>query len=279
MVKSHADRVNHDFFDETADVQAEKVRKALAMELYKAIHFDIASLYDDIVDDSPPFNAKDIMERFTVKRQPRKSKRPDIIRYIQNSKMKQWIDWPDTNTQGTEDGLCVFLNKIADSVRKALNRPERDDDLIFSSAFKNRGPKTGHTTDRKPDLVVVSRAQENAMWGDFRCVVSLKIENQGRAKECSQIMEYARCCFSARPDRRYVLGLGFLHKNLSFYVFDRSGILATPYCNVDEDPEQFLRLAISILFMDDAQLGYDTSLYYKEGNNYIKAGGEEYKIL
>lgn len=76
----------------------------------------------------------------------------------------------------------------------------------------------------------------------------LEVSTRGISHERMQLAEYARLTFHAQPERRYVLGIGFRHTKLTLFVLDRADILASRVYDVNEDPEQFLRIAIGILF-------------------------------
>lgn len=267
------------YFRYEAKVISERIRAALAFRQVNAFYYDIENLYDDVVQGSPPFDPQEIMGYIARGREGDvctlgEDDHRNDFHYDRDKKVKAWIGWPNMNIRGRANKLCSYLNNIADSVRRVKNRPEGGDDLVFS-VFEDHSLQRGQTTV----LVVIPRSRKDATWADIRCVVSMQIGKPRRNKECCRLMEYARRCFANQPNRRYVLGLSFLHKDLSFYVFDRSGTLATPYYNVDQNPEQFLQLAIGVLFMDYAQLGHDTSIYSKRDKNYINAGGKKYKML
>ena len=267
-------------FTEARKVKVEKVRESLAMELEGSIFVDAKWIPKHVFKDLP-FHPKTMLKDISSPMKPRKLKKPKVY-YCTSQKSKGWIDWPPTNEKGTEKLLGNYLNDVADAVRRKLKFQESPEDLVYSSTFSESGIKTDETTERKPDLIVVPRCMQDSRdveWKDIRSFVSLKIGTQTRNDELTQITEYARMCFSKQCDRRYVLGLGFLHNKLSAYVFDRSGVLASPYYNVEKYPEAFLHLAIGMLLLPKTQMGYDPSFFESENTRYIKAFEADYEII
>lgn len=238
----------------------------------------------DAVVQNLPFDPVDIMARIMYRTNELEHHPKFGFFHHVEKDTGRWVGWPRTDKKGAEHQLCEYLNTIAEKIRFLKEMPESPDDLVFSSEFKGHGPpSTRFTYDRAPDLVVIPRSKvgANAEWSDIRGVVSLKVANRKKVEELEQLAEYARVCFATQYDRRHVLGLGFLHKRLTLYLFDRSGVTYSREYNVDEYPEIFLRVAIGILFLDQRQLGYDESFVTEPDSDSrsLTAGGVQYKIL
>lgn len=100
----------------------------------------------------------------------------------------------------------------------------------------------------------------------------------GSRHERMQRAEYARLTFNAQRNRRSVLAIGFRQTRDTLFVLDRAGILASRVYDVSEDPEQFLRIAIGILFMNPKALGYDTTFSAMGDKHFVNAGRVKFEL-
>lgn len=247
IVKAHGRRQDLARFDPSKMYQ-KTAYASLAIELEGAIHTE-SNLIPNAIPE--PFDLSDILKQLTHlgpgrARVPRASRAKRIL-YRYSAVSEKWMDWPPTNETNTEDQLGKYLNEVADDVRTLLGKKKSEDDLMFSHQFRHSGLDTVSTTVRKPDLVVIPRSDvgaEGLHWKDFRSAVSLKIGSQTQKDEREQLSEYARICFEEQYDRRYFIAFGLRDTKLTFYVFDRSGILQSEEHDVHKEPLVFLRVAI-----------------------------------
>ncbi|TDL15327.1 hypothetical protein BD410DRAFT_691355, partial [Rickenella mellea] len=70
--------------------------------------------------------------------------------------------------------------------------------------------------------------------------------------------------------------ISLLGTTMSLTVFNRSGAITSASFDVHEQPELFLRVAIGILFLPDAYLGYDQTVDLINNEIYVK--GMKYQI-
>lgn len=230
---------------------------SLALELEGATHTESKLISNAIPQ---PYNLDEILNLLSLTKRVKSNVAlaEGVLRKYSDAS-KKWIGWPPTH-KNTEKELSEYLNEFADDVRTLLDMKKSENDLVFSYQFRNIGPPTGYITQRKPDLFVIPRSEiesKDLRWTDFRGVVSLKIASQSQKDERVQLSEYARLCFAEQYDRQYFIAFGLRHTKLTFYVFDRSGVLQSQEYDVHEKPLVFLRVAINILFLENAQLGYD----------------------
>lgn len=229
----------------------------------------------DIVTQNLPFEPDNVLK---LMHDPRTVFPQEIsgcigFHYYKNKTTGRWVGWPSKRSR-TEPQLCKYLNKIADRVRFVMDKEWKagPDDLVFSVEFMGSG--------KKSRLVVIPRSRVSAgvEWEEVRSFASLKTATRLKYEEREKLTEYGRLCFSKQCDRRFVVGIGFLHKNLTVYVFDRAGVVHSPEYNIDEHPQIFLRLVIGLLFMDRSHLGYDTTFSTEQGARLIRIQGEKYRI-
>lgn len=254
---------------------------SLALELDGAIHTERNLVLNAIPQHC---NLNHIMQKLTrTKGVSNNVARAKGIIFRYSALSKKWTNWPPTHIKNTEKELGKYLNRVADDVRTLLKMPKSKNDLMFSHQFRYAGPATDCTTARNPDLVVVPRSvvkSKDLRWKDFRSIVSLKVASQSQKDERDQLSEYARLCFAEQYNRRHFIAFGLRDTKLTFYLFDRSGVLQSKVYDVHEEPLVFLRVAINTLLLDNAQLGYDPTFSVSvNGREYLTVQNKSYSIV
>ncbi|KAH8112638.1 hypothetical protein DFH11DRAFT_1744852 [Phellopilus nigrolimitatus] len=196
---------------------------------------------------------------------------------------KQWVDWKrDKNHH--EQNVTDYLNKIAENIRKEYELPSNDTSREFSCMFKDKAPaEAAVNCKRKPDGVVLdhSKVGTDATWADIHAVMELKSSSHPRAYKAAylQLLQYARMVFAAQQNRRFVLGVILTGDDrMTFFVFDRAGVLSSERFNIMDEPEKLIRVVAGFLFAENIDLGYDPTIYHRDGERFILFKQVEYKI-
>ncbi|KAL1742492.1 hypothetical protein HDZ31DRAFT_65912 [Schizophyllum fasciatum] len=77
-----------------------------------------------------------------------------------------------------------------------------------------------------------------------------------------QLAVYARQCFLQQHNRDFVFGFIMTEKRFRVYRFDRSGMMSTVALNYHEEAANFVHLMRRILSGQDADIGFNTTLYF-----------------
>ncbi|KAH8112602.1 hypothetical protein DFH11DRAFT_1783717 [Phellopilus nigrolimitatus] len=196
---------------------------------------------------------------------------------------KKWVGWK-RGKKDHEKNVTDYLNKIAENIRQGCGLPSNDTTREFSCMFKDKAPaEAAVNCKRKPDGVVIdhSKVDTDAAWADIHAVMEFKRSRDPRAYRTAyaQLLQYARMVFAAQQNRRFVLGVILTGDDLmTFFVFDRAGVLSSERFNVMKDPGKLIRVVAGLLFAENIDLGYDPTVYHRDGERFILFRHVEYKI-
>ncbi|KAL1742495.1 hypothetical protein HDZ31DRAFT_43118 [Schizophyllum fasciatum] len=106
----------------------------------------------------------------------------------------------------------------------------------------------------------------NVVWADY---VNLAAVGDGKTERSlgpltngAQLAVYARQCFLQQHNRDFVFGFIMTEKRFRVYRFDRSGMMSTVALNYHEEAANFIHLMRLILSGQDADIGFNTTLYF-----------------
>jgi len=83
-----------------------------------------------------------------------------------------------------------------------------------------------------------------------------------------------RECFMAQNNRHFVLSLMVTEERAQLYQFDRSGVRRFATVNIHQQPDEFVRLVVGIASQDDKGVGFDTSVFWRSNQRYIRTHNE-----
>ncbi|KAJ7672156.1 hypothetical protein DFH06DRAFT_87156 [Mycena polygramma] len=90
-----------------------------------------------------------------------------------------------------------------------------------------------------------------------------------------QVAVYAREIFIHQHNRRFVYVPLMTDKTIRVIQFDRSGAQASRPIDYHQDPIFFIQLVVLFSSLDEELLGYDTSIYWKNGKRMMKVSPDE----
>ncbi|KAJ2928389.1 hypothetical protein H1R20_g8696, partial [Candolleomyces eurysporus] len=90
----------------------------------------------------------------------------------------------------------------------------------------------------------------------------MKVERQkvSDKDQWLQVGVYVRQIFIQQPNRRFVRALLLTENSVRLFHFDRSGGMYSPFINIHDHPDIFIRLVVGLNSLDEPTLGLDTSI-------------------
>jgi Fungal protein kinase len=82
-----------------------------------------------------------------------------------------------------------------------------------------------------------------------------------------QLAGYAREVFSSQPDRRFIPGFTICGSVMQLWVFNSSNPYSSGKFDIHKEQEQFTRVITGYVLMTDAELGLNTFVKRRDGNN------------
>ncbi|KAG2012266.1 other/FunK1 protein kinase [Coprinopsis cinerea AmutBmut pab1-1] len=165
--------------------------------------------------------------------------RPDILDAILGP------DGPDVAKE--------FMKSAYDAEREQL-KAEEGEETDLNRATKRPRTDTEENTAPPPTAHIAS-------W--IRTLLPVEVKPKGGDvwDVVKQLCTYFRQILREQHDRRFVLGLIFLHRSLCLWYCDRSGILGTAtLIDIDENPELLVRVIASFAMMTPERLGFDPNM-------------------
>ncbi|KLO10681.1 hypothetical protein SCHPADRAFT_930373 [Schizopora paradoxa] len=203
-------------------------------------------------------------------------------RTVHNTKgWKQWLKGNQISEKNMEKLIKLITNTVE---RLGL---ESTEPRLWSAMFHESAvPDSKWGADYFPDLVLLKLLEKAAndgriTWKDIMAVMEIKASAAHKADAERQIARYVQCIFNAQPGRRFVIALIVLGTMVTLWIFDRSGAICCEPFDMNDQPERFLRIILSTLYMKEEHLGYDHTIYRKPGNDedlFITVDKIEYKI-
>lgn len=221
-------------------------------------------------------------------RRLRKKRDPRTGRYLP-AKKEPMSNWRATQNSKS-NRFVTFINEVTDNVRELTSEgkwQKKEDDLFFVEKPRLLGSSTD--LNEVPDFALVERRHAGAKcqsptWKDVICVGSLKNNHRTDLGEAvTELGEFARRCFCARTDHRFILGLVFFisDPNMPFrlLVFDRTGTLCSEQFDIFREPLEFLRGVVCLPLLPLLDLGWDPTLLKRDDGTYLRVADKDYKIL
>ncbi|KAM0670860.1 hypothetical protein ACQRIU_001255 [Beauveria bassiana] len=84
-----------------------------------------------------------------------------------------------------------------------------------------------------------------------------------------QITRHVRSIFADQPMRRFVHAFTIKATTMELWVYDRSGAYSSGEFNIHHEPQKLARALVAYATMDDAAMGLDTSIEWKNSHRYI----------
>ncbi|KII94496.1 hypothetical protein PLICRDRAFT_169250 [Plicaturopsis crispa FD-325 SS-3] len=81
-----------------------------------------------------------------------------------------------------------------------------------------------------------------------------------------QLGVYARECFVSHQGRRFVYTALVTQTRIRILLYDRCGVMSSAWVNIHEDPVTFVRVILGLCLDNEAELGYDTNIYWNKGS-------------
>ncbi|KAH8112636.1 hypothetical protein DFH11DRAFT_1511626 [Phellopilus nigrolimitatus] len=206
--------------------------------------------------------------------------------YPNGSRPEDWWKYWNRSQRSYKQRITDYLNKIAENIRKEYGLPLNDASREFSRIIKSKvSAEEPVDCKRKPDGVVLvldhSKMGTDPTWSGVHAVMEFKsnFHPQPYKWACKQLQQDARMVFDAQQNRRFVLGIILDGDNrMTFFVFDRAGVLSSEKFNIMEEPEKLIRVVAGLLFAEYIDLGYDPTMYHRDGERLILFKQVEYKV-
>ncbi|KLO10697.1 hypothetical protein SCHPADRAFT_930385 [Schizopora paradoxa] len=192
----------------------------------------------------------------------------------------EWVLWPRSETKISEADAAKFINTIRNVVEEHYlpkGRPR-----YCSSMFRNT-PVNHPEWKYKPDVILVghvmrTKERDSIGWIKIKVVLEVKENADLLSDGISQCARYAQTIFDAQPGRRFVPIVLIIGAEVIFFIFDRSGMIASERISVHDNPRKFLRLIVGLLFAKEEHLGFEHTVTKKGDKQYIETGGVEYEV-
>ncbi|OAA62914.1 serine/threonine-protein kinase Sgk2 [Cordyceps fumosorosea ARSEF 2679] len=84
-----------------------------------------------------------------------------------------------------------------------------------------------------------------------------------------QITRHVRSIFADQPMRRFVHAFTIRATTMELWIYDRSGAYSSGEFNIHHEPEKLARALVAYATMDDAAMGLDMSIEWKNSHRYI----------
>ncbi|KAL5498642.1 hypothetical protein ACEPAH_1997 [Sanghuangporus vaninii] len=193
---------------------------------------------------------------------------------------KVWIDWPETSTQGKENEIAVYLNTILERVRCFFYGTEvGQEDWIFSAEHAGKPIEDGRICRNKGLALVRRKCRSGFSWKDMRGLAEIKATESNLAKIARSSYNHICEMYRANMARRFVLLFSLVDTKMALFKYDRSGALVSEPFDIHEEPEQFLRVIVSMAFGEDYFLGLDPSFSSKDNKDYVMFDSTSYEVV
>ncbi|KAF7343467.1 hypothetical protein MVEN_01779600 [Mycena venus] len=149
----------------------------------------------------------------------------------------------------------------------------------WTSQFATKGV-TEAPNVRMPDFLL--GAESEYRWPNIQVHGELESSNSKESQDTvrNRLLNGTYLIFSHQDNRRFVLSIAFMAEHVRLFIFDRAGLLSTAPFNLHDEPEDFVRVLVALMFTNDpAVLGYDTSILEIADDRYIGVEGVLYEIV
>ncbi|CAA7263663.1 unnamed protein product [Cyclocybe aegerita] len=216
-----------------------------------------------------------------------------ITEFVQNSGLydndtKRWNDFNETTIKKT---LYEPFHQIFQEVIATFKLEEREAIPTYNIKIQHIEGDTGDSSLKtSPDLFIYGsgrnfhlenlKLEEDKEKANYKCCASpceVKTEHNLKDKVVMQVGVYARQCFMQQGNRRYIYSLVMTEKRTFLLQFDCNGVLRSQFISIHENPKDFVYLILLVSSPNCTTLGFDTSIYWKDGKCYIRTFDEKGK--
>ncbi|KAI1091600.1 hypothetical protein F5B19DRAFT_260948 [Rostrohypoxylon terebratum] len=167
-----------------------------------------------------------------------------------------WTEWPgDANEASVLNWLKKIITQIAQWAQNYRQTPARG---LWIESNKSLD---GSTAQRKLDFAILSHPEAEAHWSQVLIPGELK-SNPKEDRHTSawfEIGKYAREVFFSQDTRRFVLAFTLCGSLIRLWEFDRLGGIASTQFDINKDGFQFVSTILGFLWMDEKDLGFDST--------------------
>ena len=126
-------------------------------------------------------------------------------------------------------------------------------------------PLQGSDTNRKPDLILIPERIKNLSpldWRDVSVVGEMKINKSSNTEKTSYIEEAGKTALLlyAQDGRHSAPCLRLLGHHIILMFFDRGGSLSTAPIDINQNPEDFLRILVGLSHAPLSHIGFDETI-------------------
>ncbi|KAJ6488110.1 hypothetical protein C8R47DRAFT_1196270 [Mycena vitilis] len=236
----------------------------------------INSAYPGLEDEARVWLAKhksgynDVQKRWTEI--PKKFSAEKAL-YVPIQKVLSKIvkDFRNRSKEAPGPGLNSFARKVKVTCSAQLKHDPRDAKAktILKSSPDISIMGTGPSATRK------ARLSDDDAYAELATPIEIKREKTFAMDVKDQVAVYAREVFIHQHNRRFVYVPLMTDKTIRIIQFDRSGAQASQPINYHQDPIFFIQLVVLFTSLDEELLGYDTSIYWKNGKRMMKVRPDE----
>ncbi|KAL7938254.1 hypothetical protein V8C35DRAFT_291397 [Trichoderma chlorosporum] len=184
-----------------------------------------------------------------------------------------WTGWPhDANQDDVLSWFAGLSKALSAFAEESITYPPHTRRPL---AQPNK-PIQGSTAERKLDVGFVSDPEAGK---DSRChwaqiLVPGELKSKPSADVASKawldLGTYAREVLAAQDTRRYVLGFTLCGSLMRIWAFDRLGGVASEQFDINKDGLRFVFIILGFLWMNDEELGFDTTIKTTDGQRFIE---------
>ncbi|GAP89782.1 putative rhodopsin kinase [Rosellinia necatrix] len=183
-----------------------------------------------------------------------------------------WTGWPKDANQ--DDVFCWFAELSEELTAFAENYKSTPTHRRRPLAQPSKSIQ-GSTAERKLDVGFVSNQtagkDSRCHWSQILVPGELKSNPSADTtpKAWLDLGWYAREVLAAQDTRRFVLGFTLCGSLMRVWLFDRLGGIASERFDINEDGLQFVATILGFLWMNEEELGFDSTIIIKNGQRFI----------
>ncbi|KAG6096892.1 hypothetical protein E4U30_001164 [Claviceps sp. LM220 group G6] len=178
-----------------------------------------------------------------------------------------WDTWPDG---AVETEVTTWLKLVTDKLEK-FSRASFSSDVSHRRAILEipRKPSRGSVAMPELDVAFVSAADlerdpESLRSSCARMLARGELRRDPMADEAQEtrltLARNAQDMLTAQATRRFALGFTLCGSLMRVWLFDRLGGIASEQININTEPLQFIKVILGFLWMNEEDLGFDSSV-------------------
>ncbi|KLO13282.1 hypothetical protein SCHPADRAFT_373622 [Schizopora paradoxa] len=269
--------VDESLFDEPDEGQGPNLKNVLGVPIIGNVEGLLGYLFPN---SRIGFNSKDLLEKLALRSNGGWQNLPDL---------RHWVKGPESASKYL--GLLTsFTNKILTSLSNGVATGEQAP-AQPRSRIRHRWASTGSQGIRpiekgelacEPTLVLLDESDTTERtqldWSHVLATFIYKPSDSFKVDAERECVEYAEFIFLAQRSRHFVITACLIETTMTLFYFDRSGGLASSEFNVHEQPESFLRFAMGMLTLNQAGIGFDSSLFFEGDLTFVHVEGKRFEL-